>query len=148
MLFLSVGCHITVEPFVWPARFSTISMRDSRALRRSGHRSTVASDCGFRPRIVFGGFETLRRSSIAGPVVLSNAGRLAGTGFPQRERVNHPLFDRLDAIVRHAEGRLYPAKDAHMSGADFRRAYPAWERIEALRDPALCSRFWKRVTQI
>src|SRR5260364_350898 len=68
--------------------------------------------------------------------------------FPQRERVNHPLFDRLDAIVRHAEGRLYPAKDAHMSGADFRRAYPAWERIEALRDPALCSRFWKRVTQI
>jgi hypothetical protein len=43
-------------------------------------------------------------------------------------------------------GRLYPAKDAHMSGEDFRRSYPAWERLEALRDPALLSRLWKRVT--
>jgi hypothetical protein len=40
---------------------------------------------------------------------------------------------------------LYPAKDAHMSGADFRQAYPAWERLEALRDPSLMSRFWSRV---
>jgi len=32
-----------------------------------------------------------------------------------------------------------------MSGADFRQAYPAWERLEALRDPALMSRFWSRV---
>lgn len=68
--------------------------------------------------------------------------------FPQHESLNRALFERLDAIVRQAEGRLYPAKDAHMSGADFRRAYPNWPRIEALRDPALCSRFWKRVTQL
>ncbi|WP_122316881.1 FAD-binding oxidoreductase [Pseudomonas cichorii] len=56
------------------------------------------------------------------------------------------LLPRLDAIVHSAGGRLYPAKDAHMSGSDFRRAYPAWERLEALRDPFLMSRFWKRVT--
>ncbi|WP_110949061.1 FAD-binding oxidoreductase [Pseudomonas bohemica] len=65
--------------------------------------------------------------------------------FPQKHAL-HPLFERLDDIVREAGGRLYPAKDAHMSGSDFRRAYPAWERIEALRDPILMSRFWKRVT--
>lgn len=67
--------------------------------------------------------------------------------FPRVPHVVDPLFSRLDTIIREAGGRLYPAKDAHMTGADFRQAYPAWERLEALRDPALCSRFWKRVTQ-
>jgi FAD/FMN-containing dehydrogenase len=67
--------------------------------------------------------------------------------FPQREAQNARLFERLDAIVREARGRLYPAKDAHMSGADFRTAYPQWPQLEALRDCALLSRFWARVTQ-
>lgn len=67
--------------------------------------------------------------------------------FPQREQRNRRLFARLDAIVHECGGRLYPAKDAHMRGADFRRAYPAWEKIEALRDPLLLSRFWQRVTR-
>ena len=40
-----------------------------------------------------------------------------------------------------------PAKDAHMRGVDFRNAYPAWENVEALRDPLLLSRFWQRVTR-
>lgn len=44
-------------------------------------------------------------------------------------------------------GRLYPAKDAHMSGADFRAAYPQWQQLEALRDPAMLSRFWERTTR-
>ena len=66
--------------------------------------------------------------------------------FPQSRALEHKLFPRLDAIVRSAGGRLYPAKDAHMSGSDFRQAYPAWEQLESLRDPVLMSRFWKRVT--
>lgn len=66
--------------------------------------------------------------------------------FPQSRDLENTLFPRLDAIVRAAAGRLYPAKDAHMSGSDFRQAYPAWEQVEALRDPTLMSRFWKRVT--
>ncbi len=66
--------------------------------------------------------------------------------FPQNNNLEQTLFPRLDTIVRNANGRLYPAKDAHMSGDDFRKAYPAWEQLEALRDPALNSHFWKRVT--
>lgn len=66
--------------------------------------------------------------------------------FPQNSRLESVLFPRLDAIVREAGGRLYPAKDAHMAGDDFRAAYPAWSRLQAVRDPALGSRFWKRVT--
>jgi FAD/FMN-containing dehydrogenase len=67
--------------------------------------------------------------------------------FPQRADVNRSLFANLDALVHGAGGRLYPAKDAHMSAAHFKIAYPAWERVEALRDPRLMSRFWQRVTQ-
>ncbi len=89
-----------------------------------------------------------RCGAIASPGLLSFP--LAGTSlaldFPQTAHLEHELFPRLDAIVRAAGGRLYPAKDAHMTGADFRNAYPAWEKVEALRDPALNSRFWKRVT--
>lgn len=74
---------------------------------------------------------------------------LAGTSlaldFPQSANLQ-PLFRRLDALVSEAGGRLYPAKDAHMSAADFQKAYPAWEALERLRDPILNSRFWKRVT--
>ncbi len=44
--------------------------------------------------------------------------------FSQHRNGNDALFSRLDAIVRDAGGRQYPAKDAHMSGADFRAAYP------------------------
>lgn len=67
--------------------------------------------------------------------------------FPQRDALNTKLFARLDAIVHESGGRLYPAKDAHMRGVDFRNAYPAWPQIEALRDPLLLSRFWQRVTR-
>jgi len=67
--------------------------------------------------------------------------------FPQREKLNEKLFTRLDAIVHASGGRLYPAKDAHMRGVDFRNAYPAWTQVEALRDPLLLSRFWRRVTR-
>jgi FAD/FMN-containing dehydrogenase len=67
--------------------------------------------------------------------------------FPQRDASNSRLFAKLDAIVREAGGRIYPAKDAHMTGADFRAAYPQWQQVEALRDPALLSRFWERTTR-
>ncbi|GAB7522335.1 FAD-binding protein [Paraburkholderia sp. 2C] len=67
--------------------------------------------------------------------------------FPQNEQRNTDLFARLDSIVAEAGGRQYPAKDAHMSGAHFRAAYPAWQELERHRDPALMSRFWKRTTQ-
>lgn len=86
---------------------------------------------------------------IASPGLLSfpMPGVTLALDFPQREPDNSRLFDKLDALVHEAGGRLYPAKDAHMSAAHFQRAYPDWQRVEALRDPQLLSRFWKRVAQ-
>jgi len=87
-----------------------------------------------------------RCGDIASPGLMSFP--LPGTSlaldFPQKASLA-ALFTRLDAIVLEAGGRLYPAKDAHMTGIDFRQAYPAWEQLEALRDPSLMSRFWNRV---
>lgn len=66
--------------------------------------------------------------------------------FPQSARTLR-LFEELDRIVFAAGGRLYPAKDAHMQPEDFRRSYPAWEQLQAVKDPAIHSLFWERVTR-
>ena len=91
-----------------------------------------------------------RCGNISSPGLLSfpQEGISLALDFPQHDAANTRLFARLDAILREAGGRLYPAKDAHMQGSDFRRAYPAWEQVEALRDPTMCSHFWQRVTSI
>lgn len=65
--------------------------------------------------------------------------------FAQRDEFNKKLFARLDEILRQANGRLYPAKDAHMSAEDFKNFYPNWQSLESLRDPALSSHFWNRI---
>lgn len=66
--------------------------------------------------------------------------------FPQ-QLSNNILFDALDTVVSEAGGRLYPAKDAHMSAVHFKKAYPLWEKMESIRDPILMSAFWKRVIE-
>jgi FAD/FMN-containing dehydrogenase len=88
-----------------------------------------------------------RCGSIPSPGILSfpMPGVSLALDFPQNRKLD-ALFQKLDRIVSRTGGRLYPAKDAHMTGQDFRAAYPGWIQLEALRDPALMSRFWKRVT--
>jgi len=66
--------------------------------------------------------------------------------FANRGGATLALLDELDCIVRDAGGRLYPAKDGRMSGADFRRGYPRWDQLASLADPAFSSSFWRRVT--
>jgi FAD/FMN-containing dehydrogenase len=89
-----------------------------------------------------------RFGNVTSPGLLSFplSGVTLALDFPQQGDATTRLFARLDSIVRAAGGRLYPAKDAHMLGADFRAAYPGWEHLESVRDPALSSRFWQRVT--
>jgi FAD/FMN-containing dehydrogenase len=60
--------------------------------------------------------------------------------------VTFPLFDRLGEMTRDLDGRLYPAKDARMTGEQFRAFYPQWQDFEQYRDPAFMSAFWERVT--
>lgn len=58
----------------------------------------------------------------------------------------HNLLDRLDVMVREGGGRIYPAKDAHMSAEDFQAYYPNWQEFAQYVDPKFSSSFWRRVT--
>jgi len=67
--------------------------------------------------------------------------------FPNRGERTLSLFEELDKILAEFDGRLYPAKDGHMSAETFQNAYPSWEAVEKLRDPNISSSFWRRVTR-
>jgi FAD/FMN-containing dehydrogenase len=55
------------------------------------------------------------------------------------------LFERLDAIVRAAGGRIYPAKDARMSREMFEATYPRLPEFLAYRDPGISSGMSRRL---
>jgi FAD/FMN-containing dehydrogenase len=65
--------------------------------------------------------------------------------FPNRGAATLALFERLDAIVREARGRLYLAKDARMPRDLFEAGYPALERFLAYRDPGISSAMSRRL---
>ena len=67
--------------------------------------------------------------------------------FPNRGPETLALLDRLDAIVREAGGRLYPAKDGRLPAAMFREGYPRLGEFRAHVDPAFSSSFWRRMEQ-
>ncbi len=66
--------------------------------------------------------------------------------FPIKERLTFPLIERLADMTREFGGRLYPAKDAAMTAAQFQHFYPQWEQLARFRDPVITSSFWERVT--
>jgi L-gulonolactone oxidase len=66
--------------------------------------------------------------------------------FPNRGDSTKRLLREMEEVVLSAGGRLYAAKDATMSGATFRAGYPNWRAVEARRDRAMMSDFWRRVT--
>jgi FAD/FMN-containing dehydrogenase len=76
------------------------------------------------------------------------AGVTLALDLANRGESTRRLLDRLADLVVAAGGRLYPAKDATMSGEAFRAGYPAWRRLDRHRDPALMSDFWRRVTEV
>ena len=66
--------------------------------------------------------------------------------FPIKSERIFTLFERLGEMTREFGGRLYPAKDAVMTAAQFQAFYPQWRQLARYRDPQLASSFWERVT--
>ncbi|MEJ2538841.1 MAG: FAD-binding protein, partial [Gemmatimonadota bacterium] len=89
-----------------------------------------------------------RFGDVPSPGLLSfpRPGPTLALDFPNRGDRTLRLLARLEEVAMEAGGALYPAKDACMSGDTFRRSFPRWEELEALRDPAILSDFWARVT--
>jgi FAD/FMN-containing dehydrogenase len=65
--------------------------------------------------------------------------------FANRGLSTLSLLDKLDAIVREAGGRLYPAKDGRLPSAMFHAGYPALEQFRTHIDPGMSSTFWRRM---
>ena len=68
--------------------------------------------------------------------------------FPNKGASTSRLLARMAEQVAAVGGRLYPAKDATMPAEVFRAGYPAWKEVEAQRDPAMMSDFWRRVAAV
>ena len=65
--------------------------------------------------------------------------------FPNRGQSTLSLFERLNAIVRAAGGRLYLAKDACMPRALFEHSYPRLQEFLSYRDPGISSAMSRRL---
>ena len=85
----------------------------------------------------------------ASPGLLSfpRPGATLALDFPNRGTETLALMARLDAIVREANGALYPAKDGRISAAMFRQSFPRMQEFLPHKDPTLWSDFWERVSQ-
>jgi FAD/FMN-containing dehydrogenase len=59
---------------------------------------------------------------------------------------NLRLLDSLDETTRQAGGRVNPSKDGRVSAVNFQAFYPHWRQLQAYRDPAISSSFWRRVS--
>lgn len=85
----------------------------------------------------------------AAPGMLSFArpGVTLALDFPNHGAATLQLFDRLDAVVREAGGRIYPAKDARMPRDLFQSGYPRLAEFLPFRDPGIASAFARRVME-
>jgi FAD/FMN-containing dehydrogenase len=104
--------------------------------------------------------DSIRRSEMASFLsVLKVCGEISSPGimsfpkrgitlaldFPIRGDKTFRLVDELGKATASAGGRLYPAKDARMTSAQFRQFYPQWESFSQYVDPQISSSFWRRV---
>ena len=65
--------------------------------------------------------------------------------FPNKGGRTLKFFARLDAIVREAGGRIYPAKDARMPRDLFEAGYPRLAEFLQYRDPGISSALSRRL---
>jgi FAD/FMN-containing dehydrogenase len=65
--------------------------------------------------------------------------------FANRGPATLLLLDKLDAIVREAGGRLYPAKDGRLPPSMFQAGYPALDHFRTHMDPGMSSAFSRRM---
>lgn len=65
--------------------------------------------------------------------------------FPNQGKRTSKLFERLDAIVREAGGRIYMAKDARMPSDLFKAGYPRLAEFLKYCDPGISSAMSRRL---
>lgn len=87
-----------------------------------------------------------RFGKVASPGLLSfpRPGYTLTLDFPNRGEKTLSLLRELDQVTVAAGGAVNPYKDARMSAKVFAASFPCWRQLEASRDPAFMSDFWRR----
>ena len=87
-----------------------------------------------------------RFGNIASPSLtpFARSGYTLTLDFPNRGAKTLALLAELDRITVDAGGAVNAYKDARMTAQTFAASYPNWRQLEALRDPAFISDFWRR----
>jgi hypothetical protein len=152
-----MGRHVaTLDSFFYPLD----AVRDwNRGYGRRGllqHQSVVPQMAAVRAileRVASSGagsflavLKAFGTASSPGMLSFPRPGITLALDFAHRGRPTINLLRSLDEVVLEAGGRVYPAKDACMTGAAFRTFYPNWRSFAQHIDPAFSSTFWRRVT--
>lgn len=116
-----------------PAQAPDATRELLRRIARSGEGSFLAV------------LKTFGSAPAPGLLSFPREGTTLALDFRNRGQQTLALLDSLDAIVREAGGRLYPAKDGRMSADMFVSGYPAYAEFIQHLDPGLSSGFWRRV---
>jgi FAD/FMN-containing dehydrogenase len=113
------------------ARDATMAMLEAISASGEGSFLAVLKTFGDRPSL--------------GMLSFPRPGTTLALDFRNRGASTLALMDRLDAIVREAGGRLYPAKDGRIPAEMFQVGYPNWREFARHVDPGFSSHFWRRV---
>ena len=89
--------------------------------------------------------KTFGDRSAPGMLSFAQPGVTLALDFPNGGARTARLFQRLDAIVREAGGRIYLAKDARMPRGLFEAGYPRLAEFQAYRDPGISSALSRRL---
>ncbi|MBN9229676.1 MAG: FAD-binding oxidoreductase [Legionella sp.] len=89
--------------------------------------------------------KTFSKRQALGMLSFPQDGITLALDFPNRGASTLALFNRLDAIVHAAQGRLYLAKDARMSREFFEQSYPLHQKYQTYRDPGISSAMSRRL---
>ena len=89
--------------------------------------------------------KTFGERPAAGLLSFPLSGTTLALDFPNLGEQTMRLFERLDAIVCSAGGRIYPAKDARMTRETFEGGYPRLSEFLQFRDPGISSAMSRRL---
>ena len=89
--------------------------------------------------------KTFAKRDSVGMLSFPQPGVTLALDFPNKDEKTLKLFDRLDAIVREAEGRIYLAKDSRMPRSLFEAGYPRIPDFLPYRDSGISSSMSRRL---
>jgi FAD/FMN-containing dehydrogenase len=92
--------------------------------------------------------KTFGDKASAGMLSFPMKGVTLALDFPNRGAQTLALFDKLDAIVCEAKGRIYLAKDARMPRHVFEQGYPKFADFINYADPGMSSEMSRRLMGI